>query len=113
MKCLSYLYLSLQQNLTIIVFLSEIPMETTHGVTVEKIRTLNAAARKLIANSYQDRVLLFDAFLPLQARYNELCKKYNFPNRRTRKWICTDKMHAGAIINDHYAQMLLNQVCQS
>lgn len=88
-------------------------MEITHGITVEKIRTLNAAAVKLVEEHFPNRVQVFNAYLPLQARYMELCKKYDFPMRLSRKWICMDKMHAGTIINDHYAQMLLNHVCQS
>ena len=86
-------------------------METTHGITAEKLRILNAAAVKLVGDDYLGRVQIFDAFFPLQERYNQLCRKYNFPNGLTKDWECLDKMHTGFIVNDHYAQMLLNYVC--
>ena len=89
-------------------------MATQHGITEAKIRALNAAAVELVADHFlPSQVKIFDAFLPLQARYNALCLKYNFSQGLTKAWECQDRMHTGFVINDHYAQMLLNEVCQS
>ena len=86
-------------------------MAVTNGISAEKLTLLNEAAYTLVANFWPGRVQIFDAFLPLQARYNDLCRKYDFPLRVTKNWECQDKMHTGFVINDHYAQMLLNYVC--
>ena len=101
----------MQYPLTIVVFLSELPITDWRGITVDKIQILNQAVTELVADLYQGKVHIFDAYLPLQARHNEICRKYRFPWEHTREWQCPDLMHTGFVINNHYAQMLINFLC--
>ena len=88
-------------------------MRVKRNITVKRIEALNKSARKLVADYYHGKVQIFDSFLPLQNRYNELCNKYKFPRELTKEWDCVDPLHTGFVINEYYSQMLLNFVCNS
>ena len=86
-------------------------MEVTHRITTQTMTQLNEVVSQLIKNHFLGTIQLVDAFLPLQARYQELCRKYDFPDDMDKQWFCSDKMHSGDVINDHYGQMILNYLC--
>ena len=97
-----------------ILFLSETPVKTVKSITVGNIRRLNEIAVEVVLDLDPGggQIHVFDAFLALQEEYRQFCLAHDFPEEPIRTWACGDTMHSGYIVNDHYAQMLLNHVCR-
>ena len=74
---------------------------------------MNRIAKEIVQEHYPQHVFIWDSHLALQAKYKELCLKYWVKSDAKRMWACHDTIHSGSIIYDHYAQMLLNFLCQS
>ena len=87
--------------------------KTSYSVTSEALEKMNGIAARLARDHFPRDVFIWDSHLQLQQRYKEICLRYRVPSDAKRMWSCHDTLHSGTIIYNHYAQMLLNFLCNN
>ncbi len=74
-------------------------------------------ANELNRQSGQEDVIVWDSHLALQLRFADICSQHSYTLERmdgtTEIWRCLDPTHSGRIMFEHYAQMLVNYLCDA
>ncbi len=71
----------------------------------------------MIGQKGREEVIVWDSHLALQLKFAEICSKYaqtlKSMDGKTEHWRCWNSAHSGKIMFEHYAQMLVNYLCDA